>query len=486
MRRKNKIAKKIGLLILFLCISMIVIQPKSNAAWVKLTDNGSKHGFTRSGFSSYNWKTRTPTSNKKDIKVSSSGKTKYVRNYKSASKRKFDEATVLDSTKGLLCLQHEIKSSQATHKIRRNIRVDGREATFDIDIKSRKQTKTTKNAALIAYIISNASTTAGKTERKNNGTQGALWRVAQQYYKSFVEGESANKWFLSQVDDDGTDLGSWADKSIAKKIEKYAMEYADMKPVKPEKVSQSNNYKEIGDSYIVGPIVMNFTDYSVESRRYAGEKESTFNDQPITICDENGTKITAKSGKPFYIKLPKSLGPAEQIEGTFRFKCERFNVKAEWYDIGQNTSRQDHMFIQFAYQEYIKEFYDLYIKLGGDPPPPEDPPEKDPPPTGTPPGTGIVKVDADTGYAIEGIYFKVKNSSGYYFTGYSTEKDHEGEPLFNSRNMSDGITFVSNKRGEIHVGLPGGYYLEEFSVGENWQYEVPSSSTYVSGRKHAN
>jgi len=476
MRKHKKIIEKIGLFIIFLCISLAFLQTTSDAAWVKV-----ENAFKRSNFSSYNWTKRAVSSNKKDLKVSSSGATKLITNYRSYAKRQFSEATKLDKTQGLLCLQHEKKSSKVKHKIRKNIRVDGREATYEIDIKSRKETVKTKNAAMIAYIITHTNKSAGKADRRDCGAQGALWRVAQQYYKSFVDGESADKWFLSQIDDDGTDLGSWANKSKAEKLEERAQEYAAMNPVKPEKVSQSNEYKEVGDSYIVWPFVVKFTDYSVESRRYAGEKDSTFNDSKVTICDANGTKMTPKSGKPFYIKLPKSLGAPEEVKGVFTFNCQRFNVKAEWYDIGQNTSSQDHMFVQFAYEEYVKEKLEFQISLKGEPEESDDDDDDDDDKEHFTPGTGVVKVDQDTGYAIGGMYFKVKNGSGYYFTGYSTEKDHEGEPLFDSRNMYDGITFVSNQRGEIHVGLPGGYYLEEFSVGENWQYEVPKSATYVSG-----
>ncbi len=454
MKQINRISKKISMAFVFLCILGMFILPNQSRAetWAK-----SGVRFVRGSFGSlYNWTTRT--SIKGDLLLEGSKKDPYrtIIDYTDKDKRKFSKNPVLDSTKGLLCLQHRTKSiSAAKHAIRKNIRIDGKTKIINID--TGVSTSTDRVAALVGYLLTSTSETAGTDERRDNGTQGALWQASEEYYGAFVGSESLDDEFYSKIEDAEGGVGKWANMKVALNKYEEATDFSNMNIVKTAFTNAKyTTWKTSGNYYIIGPFKATFTDHKVGGIRFAGESStapgetgSTFGNTKVIFCDANGNeKSPLKSGSNFYIKVPKSAyKPGAQLV----LRTRRLNVKAEWWDIRYNTQSQDHMYVGFAYREYIKESATINI---------------------TPPSLKIIKRDADSGQGLAGMKFQIKNSKGQYLTSAPSN----GIAQFGE--AKEPITFTSGTGGEIKIPAieTGTYQIIETSVGNNWQYEVPANN----------
>ncbi len=455
MKQMNRISKKICMAFIFLCILGTFVLPNQSRAAETWAKSGVR--FVRGSFESlYNWTTRT--SIKGDLLLEGSKKNPHrmIIDYTDKSKRKFSENPELDSTKGLLCLQHRTKSIPAAkHTIRKNIRIDGKTKIINID--TGVSTSTDRVAALVGYLLTSTSETAGTDERKDNGTQGALWQASEEYYGAFVGSESLDDEFYSKIEDAEGGVGKWANMKVA--LNKYdeATDYSNM-DIRNTAFTNAkySTWKSSGNYYIIGPFKATFTDHKVGGIRFAGETStasgevgSTFGNTKVTFCDINGNKISPlKSGSNFYIKVPKSAG---NPGGQFVLRTRRLNVKAEWWDIRYNTQSQDHMYIGFAYREYIPESATANI---------------------TPPSLDIVKIDTDSRQPIAGMQFQIKNASGQYLTSAPTN----GMAQFGE--AKEPLTLTSGTNGEIKIPAieTGTYQIIETSVGKNWQYEVPANN----------
>lgn len=443
----TKTKKKIGIILLFLSITLLGMQPISQAGWASTSPS-----FIRSEtFSNYGWSGNTykrPSGT--NLKISSSVSITKVANY---SERRFSPNPTLDTKKfnGVLCLQHEKNSgSKGATKVRSNIIVNGTNITRDYGTSKSKNLGDKSAAARIAYILTNTSEIAGSSKRKNNGTQGAMWKNCVDYYKTFTS-ESVSSSFATAVNTKGSDYYKWANVKNAKTIQKESKEYEAMiKNVQSVKFTTSNysQFKSVGNNYVIGPFRATFTSYTTGGTTYAGQYHSSFNGKTSgwSFCNANGTTIKPTSGANFYISVPKTWCGTGR---NFTFKARRLNVRAEWWEKENSSGSQDHLYLTYAYRHYLEESAAITV---------------------TPPSLKIIKTDANTKKPLQGMQFKIKNASGYYLTSMPSNS----LAVFGSTNASQAMTFTTDKNGQFTIPRieTGTYTIIETGVGNNWQYEA--------------
>ncbi len=459
MRRMNEISKKVGSIIFFLCVSLCLLQNTSRAAKAAKWAN-DEIDYKRNTFASYyNWKTRKTDEGKHLILERENGEnTRLILNFQEKENRKFSKDPLLDRTQGLYCLQHRTEDlSKPKHKIRKNIRVTEQTKTYNIDLNSNAEAKDCKTAAQIAYILSDTTKTVGKKARGDHGAQGALWLSSKEYYEAFVS-DDIDDGFWSDIKDGDGNEGDWAKREVAKKKYNEAQAYSSMSIKNTTFTTSSySTWKSYGNDYIIGPFRVTYTDFQKEGIKFAGQYKSTFNGSTLKFCDVNGNDVTVKDNTPFYIRVPKS---SASTGGNFKFNARRLNVIAEWWDIKYATNAQDHLYLGYAYRQYITQGAEVNV---------------------APPSLQIIKTDAGTARPIQGMEFKIKNASGYYLTSMPSN----GLAVFGSTNASQAMTFTTDARGQINIPRieTGTYTIIETGVGNNSQYEAAGEMKTVTINK---
>lgn len=367
----------------------------------------------------------------------------------------------LDEDPGVLCLEHNIKSSEEAGVnddipvIKWNIQVNGRHQRRNMTSVNGDANQINKgetaNSGKIAYILMCASTQNpnGSNEiRKNNGAQGALW-------KAYMDGSYPNEFPgepLSQKDIDRwgeSGLGAWADMKVAKDIYDAASRYnAYLNSRKALQFQKKDDFQwrlsGDGSSYIIGPFYAVFNENA-----YADTSMSLNGGVAYTVCDYNGNRINFVSGGTFYIKV--SAG-ALNGTGTITITQDRDNIVAEWWQMRCKDRDQLRIYISRVVKQRLRQTATLTFST---------------------PALTITKVDADdTSKRLPGMQFKIRYGNNLWLA--SDPRTNNSMPTFSTTGNA-----VLTTDGNGQIVLPkmydGNYTIVEVGVGNNWQYEVPKS-----------
>lgn len=344
---------------------------------------------------------------------------------------------------------------------------------IDPDINNNVITNDTQSGAAgrIAYILSFASMEDPKGNngiRKYNGAQGALWARISSYYNTFP-GELMDE-FKNDLNNPNTAFYDWTQVDNAIAINNESSDYKAMLGASlAGSVSiDTSNYRwtNSGDYYIIGPLKMTFPNYigSNTGKRLAGiYKEAcqlkNFNGQLVdswSFCDANGnTKgaVDLDSGQDVYIKVAKFKLNGSGSTISLTIYARKINVIAEWWTMKCNDDDQKRLYIVYASREWIPYSTTVTLKVGN---------------------LNFLKIDKESKQGIDGMQFKIRNSSGYYLTSYSST----GLAVFGSKNKSDGMLLTTQNGGKISIPKIdfGTYIVEEVGVGNNWQYEAKNQT----------
>lgn len=469
-----KILKRIILLLIVIMSANIYASKIYATDWVHprsfTTENiGSNYRYYNRKFSGGNPK----TVDKKGNKVYPHGWIWKIENgmniqfAKNVNNRKFNSNyPQLNKTRGFLCLQHEKNTSDEDKpKIQHYIAVDDKKRINDYMTNKENDSLNFKDAGLIAYILSYTADKPSFEKRRENGTQGALWRNIEEYYDTFPG--TLGTTFNKDVNKDP--YKTWATTDNAKSISKKAWDYQSMLSIVKDTTLNSKGvkWKSINQNkeYVIGPFTATFTNYvgGRSKLRFAGVDKGkcelkNFDNQIVkswNFCDVNGNIINEPGGT-FYIRVSKG-----DIQGTgnsisFKLGTKRISARAEWVTVCYDNDRQQRMQLVYSIRDFINDDATTTI---------------------TAPSLEITKQDNTTKAKLSGMEFVVKNSSGYYLTS------NPGNTFatFGTNNKNKALKLVTNGEGKIKIAKiqPGTYTIEEVGVGGNWEYEVPSKNTTV-------
>ena len=385
------------------------------------------------------------------------------------------------NNRGVLCFQHDIKENgddsdddttkanplEVQYKIK--ITEDNEVIITPISIAAQadsgKGTITYKDSefsAQVAYILSHTSDKAGQTNRRDNGTQGALWMVIPSFWS-----ELYNNTRFS--DPQGSVMStSWTKLPNAVKIFNESGAYADYvnsnknktgPKIVPTKITVSVLDK---DYYRIGPFKMTFPSKSYGDIKFAGFESAALKIDGNTVgstnwmlCDENGKKLEPASNRDFYIKVKKDQIGAE---GSLTVKTKRMVTTAECYTMVSKDETQEQAVIADAERRYkpgsVTFKFDTFGNLR------------------------IAKKDADSGNALEGVGFTIKNSSGQYIQALNASKKVQATATGIIKNIqftgsaSKATKFLTDDKGiiELHNIPVDTYTIKETSVGKHYAY----------------
>ena len=388
---------------------------------------------------------------------------------------------VLDSDKGLLCLQHDKEAETFGEngvEIQYLMEISERNVTITPMSKAAKESSGTSTITLnssysaqVAYILSHTSNSVGWDVRKENGTQGALWKIIPSFWKELMKKTD----FTDVI---GDSISSSATKTAAaKKIWEESIAYntyAKSNTSASSKVNTKIKVSELDNNYyIIGPFKMTFASgsctYGGDVIKFAGfdsanlkMDQNTLKSNDWILCDENGEKISEPTNNTdFYIKVKKGKIGAK---GSLNITTKRMKVDAEWYTMTSPKGRQEEAIITSARRYYETDEVTFEFDTFGN--------------------LRIAKKDADSGNALSGIGFTIKNSNGKYVQALDANKNVQASATGIIKNIqftgskSKATTFTTNEQGiiELHNITVDTYTVEEVSVGEHYAYSLNGSN----------
>ena len=326
----------------------------------------------------------------------------------------------IDKDVGLICLQHDteaetfLENGENGMEIQYKMTISNKSVTIIPMSEAAKSASgsstmstTSKGAAKVAYILSHISNSAGESERKNNGAQGALWKVIKPFLEDLKDKTSFNGIVVSQYQ------GKWDDVANAVKYYNEANAYANTSIFSPSTVKTKITVSELDNNYyIIGPFKMKFANGSYENNgnvtQFAGFNSanlkmdnSQLDSKNWTLCNKEGKGMSEPtSNKNFYIKVKKAKIGAK---GILTIKTRKMNVYADFYTMTSKKGRQDQAIVTEAGRYYDNEEVTFEFDTFGN--------------------LRIAKKDADSGNALSGIGFTIKNSNGKYVQALDANKD---------------------------------------------------------------
>ena len=383
----------------------------------------------------------------------------------------------IDKDVGLICLQHDteaetfLENGESGMEIQYKMTISNKSVTIIPMSEAAKSASgsstmstTSKGAAKVAYILSHISNSAGESERKNNGAQGALWKVIKPFLEDLKDKTSFNGIVVSQYQ------GKWDDVANAVKYYNEANAYANTSIFSPSTVKTKITVSELDNNYyIIGPFKMKFANGSYENNgnvtQFAGFNSanlkmdnSQLDSKNWTLCNKEGKGMSEPtSNKNFYIKVKKAKIGAK---GILTIKTRKMNVYADFYTMTSKKGRQDQAIVTEAGRYYDNEEVTFEFDTFGN--------------------LRIAKKDADSGNALSGIGFTIRNSNGQYIQALDTNKKVQASAtgiiknIQFTKNASETTTFSTNEQGiiELHNIPVDTYTVEEVSVGEHYAYAL--------------
>ena len=374
----------------------------------------------------------------------------------------------IDKDVGLICLQHDteaetfLENGESGMEIQYKMTISNKSVTIIPMSEAAKSASgsstmstTSKGAAKVAYILSHISNSAGESERKNNGAQGALWKVIKPFLEDLKDKTSFNGIVVSQYQ------GKWDDVANAVKYYNEANAYANTSIFSPSTVKTKITVSELDNNYyIIGPFKMKFANGSYENNgnvtQFAGFNSanlkmdnSQLDSKNWTLCNKEGKEMSEPtSNKNFYIKVKKAKIGAK---GILTIKTRKMNVYADFYTMTSKKGRQDQAIVTEAGRYYDDEEVTFEFDTFGN--------------------LRIAKKDADSGNALSGIGFTIRNSNGQYVQASTTGIIKN---IQFTENTSEYTTILTNEQGiiELHNIPVDTYTVEEVSVGEHYAYAL--------------
>ncbi|MDO5305292.1 MAG: SpaA isopeptide-forming pilin-related protein, partial [bacterium] len=380
------------------------------------------------------------------------------------------------NNKGVLCFQHDIKENAGDDDDDDDTKPNPLEVQYKVEINQNivKITPISKAAraksgedakefnsiysAQVAYILSHTSKTAGNNERRDNGTQGALWMIIPIFWSEI----GGNMKFSEVADKMST---SWTSVANAKKIWNESKAYASYVNSKvntaqvPTKITVSVLDK---DYYRIGPFKMTFPSKSYGDIKFAGFESadlkidgSDVKSGDWMLCDEKGDKLEPVSNNDFYIKVKKNKIGAE---GSLKVNTKKMVTTADFYTMISADETQEQGVIADAEREYLPESVTFKFETFGN--------------------LRIAKKDADSGKALKGVEFTIKNSSGQYIQALDASKKVQASAtgiitnIQFTKNEKKATKFLTNDKGiiELHNIPVDTYTINEMSVGKHYAY----------------
>ena len=387
-----------------------------------------------------------------------------------------DDYPVLDQTRGMLCVQHELGTSDKDDKgnslkqiIKNKITISGKTQTV-FGKNANYQNREKENTGLIAYILTYTNLNAGTNNRKNRGAQGALWACSTEYFNSFPGNE--DKDFASAIEGN-TAYADWATTDNAKAIKKCAKAYNDMiKKIKKTSVTQEAGFQwkldSTGSNYIVGPFKATYNEYTTTynmDNKQITEKLAGVTGYGLTngagqavsykFCNSTGGDESTSLRQNFYLKIPVN-GLGNNLNLTFSVSDRHISVDATFWDIKVESYQR---------RIYIPEALTTWVPDSGST-------------TFSPSESGLTveKVDKDTGNPISGMQFKIKYNNSFWI---SSEGKTNTMTSY-TKNESSAKVFTTDSAGHISLQnlCDGSYEIIEVGVGNNWQYEIPTPNSF--------
>lgn len=382
----------------------------------------------------------------------------------------------LDKDVGLICLQHDaeaetfFENGENGMEIQYRMTIDNKKVTvipMSEAAKSASGSSTistnSKSCARVAYILSHISDSAGEDIRKSNGAQGALWRVIKSFLDNLKEKTAFDGVVVSQYQ------GKWDDVANALKYYNEAKAYSNISIFSPSTIGTKIKVSEFDNNYyIIGPFKMKFSDGSYTDddgnvTRFAGFKSAKLkmdtnqlDSKNWNLCNKEGKKITEPtSEEDFYIKVKKSgIG----AKGILTIETRKMNVYANFYTMTSKKGRQDQAIVTEAGRYYDNEKVTFEFDTFGN--------------------LRIAKEDADSGNALSGIGFTIKNSNGKYVQALDANKDVQASATGIIKNIqftgsaSKATKFLTDDKGiiELHNIPVDTYTINETSVGNHYAY----------------
>ena len=381
----------------------------------------------------------------------------------------------IDKDTGVICLQHDKEAEKFTEngeelmEIEYRMTISNKSVTIIPMSEAAKNTSgsstistTSNEAAKVAYILSHISESAGEDERKNNGAQGALWTVIKPFLDDLKKKTSFNGVVASVY------KGKWDDVANAVKYANEADKYANTSIFSPSTVKTKITVSELDSNYyIIGPFKMKFANGSYKNggnvTRFAGfdsanlkMDNSQLNSKNWTLCNKKGKEISEPtSNEDFYIKVKKAKIGAK---GILTIKTKKMNVYANFYTMIYKNGLQEQAIVTEAGRYYDNEKVTFEFDTFGN--------------------LRIAKEDADSGNALSGIGFTIKNSNGKYVQALDANKDVQASATGIIKNIqftgsaSKATKFLTDDKGiiELHNIPVDTYTIKETSVGKHYAY----------------
>ena len=318
------------------------------------------------------------------------------------------------------------------------------------------------SAQQVAYILSemNEKKSSSWNNRQKNGAQVALWHIIdtflstlKQKNKGFNYGKTPSVYDEDYENDESRRIfaesvtyGSYDSFETTRNDTKISVSVFD------------NNY------YKIGPFNISFADcVHDKTTRFAGFESANLKVNNVdldsanwNLCDENGNEISKPtSGTDFYIKVKKNKIGANV---SFSVQTKRMTVNATFYTKTSTGGHQLEAIVASAKRDYKTEVETFEIETLGN--------------------LRIAKKDADSGNALKGVGFKIKNSSGQYIQALNASKKVQASAtgiitnIQFTKNEKKATKFLTDDKGiiELHNIPVDTYTINETSVGEHYAY----------------
>ena len=393
---------------------------------------------------------------------------------------------VLEETRGMLCLQHNLEQKEiqtitdkdgkvtgyvnVPHIIKNRIRTSGNGRALNNDGYVAKG-----NVGLISYILT--YTNKNPSNRSSKGAQGALWKVIADYFDSFPGTEDQD--FVDNITEANTTYHAWATTENAVAIRQCARTFNNMinsviAPTITQKAGFQWRVDSTGSNYIIGPFSASFNDavatYTLNNvsraTRLAGVTGVSLTNalgQSIGFqyCNSDGSGATndiyAKKND-FYLKVPvNGLGGNYDLKLTI--SDQYLNAAAEFWDIkvkSNSVNYQRRIYIVSARSWYDGQSTSTSF---------------------SPSSLTVNKIDKELRTGIKGMQFKIRYNGSLWVT--SLNGASAGMASYTSSEANAGI-LTSGDGGIMHMAcVDGRYEIIEVGVGPNWQYEIPNPNVFV-------
>ena len=399
------------------------------------------------------------------------GKNGYIGDQRMAIGYKKPDGTVVSGDEGMICLQHGKEASGNGKYSGIQYLMDIKEKKIKIipvsqEAKNKSGGKTLEpssmHCAKVAYILSEMSNEESTwSVREENGAQLALWRIVPDFLIELNKNTGGNKFIYG---DTSSMYKTYYNKNKeAQRIWNEAGAYSSCDTSDPEAVETKIKVLEYdNDYYIMGPFKMNFPTAKTGGTKLAGFESADLKidgkdvrSANWKLCDEKGNGIEPVSGQDFYIKVKKNKIGAKV---SLKVNTKRMKVKALIYTMISGGGNQNEAIVASAQREYVEKSVTFEFETFGN--------------------LRIAKKDADSGKALKGVEFTIKNSSGQYIQALDASKKVQASAtgiitnIQFTKNEKKATKFLTDDKGiiELHNIPVDTYTIKETSVGKHYAY----------------